>query len=74
MMAIKAKVPVVPMFVLKKPKFGRRNKVFVGEPFTLEQFYGKKLGGEELEAASKIVEEKINKLREYALNSLTKKK
>ena len=74
MMAIKAKVPVVPMFVLKKPKFGRRNKVFVGEPFTLEQFYGKKLGGEELEAASKIVEEKINELREYALNSLTKKK
>lgn len=74
MLAIKGKVPVVPMFVLKKPKFWRRNKVFVGEPFELSDFYGKKLSSEELAAASKIIEDKINNLREYALNSLTKKK
>ena len=73
MLAIKGKVPVVPMFVLKKPKFWRRNKVFVGEPFELNEFYGKRLGSEELDAASKIIEDKLNELREYALNSLTKK-
>lgn len=74
MLAIKAKVPVVPMFVLKKPKVWRRNKVFVGQPFELSDFYGKKLSAEEMEKASKIIEDKINQLREFALNSLTKKK
>ncbi|MBO5394614.1 MAG: 1-acyl-sn-glycerol-3-phosphate acyltransferase [Clostridia bacterium] len=74
MLAIKGKVPVVPMFVLKKPKLWRRNKVFVGQPFELSDFYGKKLSSEELASASKIIEDKINNLREYALNSLTKKK
>lgn len=74
MLAIKAKVPVVPMFVLKKPKFWRRNKVFVGQPFELSEFYGKKLSAEELAGASKMIENKLNELREYALNSLTKKK
>lgn len=69
MLAIKAKVPVVPMFVLKKPKVWRRNKVFVGQPFELNDFYGKKLSAEEMEKASKIIEDKINQLREFALKS-----
>ena len=73
MFAIKAKVPVVPMYIAKKPKFWRRNKVYIGEPFTLEEFYGQKLTSETLEKASEIVATKINELREYAI-SLTKKK
>lgn len=74
MFAIKGKVPIVPMFILNKPKFLRRNKVYIGEPFTLEEFYGKKLSNEELTLASEKVAEKMNELREYALNTLTKKK
>lgn len=74
MFATKAKVPVVPMFVSKKPKLFRRTKIFIGKPFELNEFYGKKLSSEELERASEIVTEKMNELREYALNSLTKKK
>ena len=72
--ATKAKVPVVPMFVLSKPKLFRRNKVFIGEPFELSDFYGKKLSNEDMAQASEIVAQKMNELRETALNSLTKKK
>ncbi|MBP3344753.1 MAG: 1-acyl-sn-glycerol-3-phosphate acyltransferase [Clostridia bacterium] len=74
MLAIKGKVPIVPMFTVKKPKVWRRNRVYIGQPFTLDEFYGKKLSSEELQKASLIVEKKLNELREYALNSLTKKK
>lgn len=74
MFAIKGKVPIVPMYIAKKPKAFRRNKVFIGKPFTLEEFYGKKLSAEELSLASEKVAEKINELREYAMKVLTKKK
>ncbi len=74
MFAVKAKVPIVPMFITKKPKIFRRNKIFIGEPFELQEFYGKKLASEELDSAGDIVAEKMNELREKALNSLTKKK
>ena len=74
MFAIKAQVPIVPMFILRKPKAFRRNKVFIGKPFEIEQFYGRKLSNEEMEQASEIVAQKMNELREIALNSLTKKK
>lgn len=74
MFATKAKVPIVPMFVQKKPRLFRRTKIFIGKPFELEEFYGKKLSSEDLDRASNIVAEKMNELREYALNSLTKKK
>lgn len=74
MFAIKAKVPIVPMFIAKKPKLWRRNKVVIGKPFTLEEFYGQKLDNDVLQKASDIVAEKMNELRETTLNSLTKKK
>lgn len=72
--ATKAKVPVVPMFIVRKPKIFRRNKVYIGKPFELDEFYGKKLSSDDMERASEIVSQKMNELREYALNSLTKKK
>lgn len=74
MFAIKAKVPIVPMFITKTPKIFRRNRIYIGEPFTLEEFYGKKLTEEELKSAGEIVTTKMQEIREYALNSLTKKK
>ena len=74
MMAIKAKVPIVPIFISRKPKAFRRTKIFIGEPFTLEEFYGKKLDSEELDKAGDIVTSKMNDVRECAIKSLTKKK
>ncbi len=74
MFAVKGKVPIVPMFISRKPKLFRKTHFFVGEPFTLEEFYGKKLDSEELEKASECVAQKMNELRDKAINSLTKKK
>ena len=74
MFAIKAKVPVVPIFILRRPKIFRRNKIFIGQPFTLDEFYGKRLDSEELDRAGEIVTAKMNEIRQQALNSLTKKK
>lgn len=74
MFATKAKVPIVPMFIQKKPKLFRKTRFYIGKPFELDEFYGKKLTSEDLENASGIVANKMNELREYALNSLTKKK
>lgn len=74
MFAIKGKVPVVPMFILNKPKAFRRNKIFIGKPFTLDEFYDKKLTAEELERATVIVADKLNELKDLSCISLTKKK
>ncbi len=74
MFAIKAKVQIIPMFIMKKPKIFRRNKIFIGKPFTLEEYYSKKLDGETLKDATKIVEQNMNDLRENSFNSLTTKK
>ena len=74
MFAIKAKVPIVPMFITKKPRFWRKTKVVIGKPFLLEEFYGKKLDNDTLTKASDQVAAKIDQLRESQLNALTKKK
>lgn len=74
MFAIKAKVPIVPMYITKKPKAFRRNRVYIGTPFTLEEYYGKKLTNEELNEAGQKVNDKLQELREYSINALTKKK
>ena len=74
MFAIKAKVPIVPMFIAQKPRFWRRNRVTIGKPFTLEEFYGKKMDNEVLNSASEVVANKLDNLRQITLNSLTKKK
>ena len=74
MFAIKAKVPIVPIFILRQPKLFRRNKIFIGKPFTLEEFYSKRLDSEELDKAGEIVLAKMEEIRQQSLNSLTKKK
>ncbi len=74
MFAVKAKVPIVPIFITRTPKMFKRNRIYVGTPFTLEDFYGKKLTEKEMNKAGEIVTAKMNELREFAMNSLTKKK
>ncbi len=74
MFAIKAKVPVVPMYIARKPKAFHKTIIAIGEPFSLEQYYGKRLDNEVLSAATAMVEEKMQALRENTINSLTKKK
>lgn len=65
MFAIKTKTPIVPVWISKKPRLFRPNKLRFGTPFTLEEFYDKKLDAAALEEAGKIV---ANKLLENKLN------
>ena len=74
MLAIKGQAPIVPMYIAKKPKAFRRNKVFFGEPFTLEDFYGLRLSADVLKQATQVIESKMKEIQIIAQNSLTKKK
>lgn len=64
MFAIKAKVPIVPMFISRTPKAFRKTYIILGEPFTLEEFYGKRLDSTVLDECAKIIADKMKALRE----------
>lgn len=74
LLSIKGQAPIIPMFIAKRPKAFRRNKIFFGQPFTLEEFYGQKLSGDVMTRATEIIEIKMKEIQDIALNSLTKKK
>lgn len=60
--AIKAKVPVVPMIYYQSPKAFRKNWLYVGEPFSLEEFYGAHTIDEN-HAATEVIKEKMDETR-----------
>lgn len=74
--AIKSKVPIVPMIYYQSPKAFRKNWLYVGEPFTLEEYYGARTIDEN-HAATQVIKEKMDETRrlcnEY-VESVTKKK
>ena len=74
MFAIKAKVPIVPIYISRKPKAFHKTVITYGKPFTLEEFYGKKLDSTLLDEAGDIKEKKMEETKENYLQSLTKKK
>lgn len=74
MFAIKAKVPIVPIYISRKPKAFHKTVITYGKPFTLEEFYGKKLDSTLLDEAGDIVAKKMEETKENYLQSLTKKK
>ncbi len=60
--AIKTHCAIVPMMYYRKPKLFRRNKLMVGEPFYLEEFYGTK-SPEERKRATDYIYYKMLQLR-----------
>ena len=60
--AIKAKVPVVPMIYYQCPKSFRKHWLYVGEPFSLEEFYGARTIDEN-HAATEVIKEKMDETR-----------
>ena len=74
MFAIKGKVPIVPIFISKKPKLFRRTKVFIGKPFELNDYFHIKMDSEELKKASDVVILKLNEVRDNSMKTLTKNK
>ena len=61
--AIKTKSPIVPMLYYSSPKLFRRNWLYVGEPFTLDEYYDSARTAEQMHAATEIVREKMDETR-----------
>lgn len=64
LIAIKTKTPIVPVWVRNKPKLFRRSVYYIGKPFELEEFYGKKLDDAALKEANTIIRAKMIELGE----------
>lgn len=75
--AIKTKVPIVPMIYHHSPTVFKKNWLYVGKPFTLEEYYGAK-SSEQMHEATEIIKEKMDETRrlcnEYVLAHSKKKK
>ncbi|MBQ3755242.1 MAG: (d)CMP kinase [Clostridia bacterium] len=74
--AIKMKKPLVVMVYYKPVKTFHKNYLYVGEPFTLEEFYGAK-SNEEYHAATEVIREHFDEARAGVnayVESLHKKK
>jgi len=68
--ALKAGVYIQPIHYIGKPGFWRRNKLVIGKPFKLTEFEGQKPTKEVIEAAGKIIGQKIIEVREEYLASI----
>ncbi len=73
--AIKARVPIVPMTIYKKPRFFRMTHLIVGEPFEFTEYYGKKLTAEDYaEATEKLRQIVLTQRKNHAEYLANKKK
>ena len=59
MFAIKAKAPIVPVWINRRPKPFRLTKIEIGEPYELNEFYDKRLDEPTLKEAGQIMNDKI---------------
>lgn len=71
--AIKTKTPIRPYYIWEKAKVFRKNYYYVGDEFTLEQFYDKPITKELLNEATAIIAEKMMEVRNNLLKILDEK-
>ena len=75
--AIKAKVPIIPMMMYKKPRFFRMTHILKGEPVELSEYYDRKLSeADYAEADNKLYNIMLDLRRRHTelLNGKKKKK
>ncbi|HOM43001.1 MAG TPA: lysophospholipid acyltransferase family protein [Bacillota bacterium] len=63
MLAIKSKVPIVPVAIISSYKFFKRTNIIIGEPIELAEFYDKKLLNDEYIKISVDIMKRINELK-----------
>lgn len=74
-MAIKAKVPLIPIVLYTKPRFFRMTHVVVGEPIELTEYYDRKMSLDDvLEADEKLRQRILDIKREHTAFLENKKK
>ncbi len=66
MLAVKSKVPVVPVAIISNYKLFRRTRVIIGEPIELSEYYERKLKNEDYMKISLDIMNKINELKRDA--------
>ena len=59
---------------MKKAKIFRRTKIIIGKPFEFEEYYGKKITEEDINAMSAIIREKMIAEQQKLSLITTKKK
>lgn len=64
--AVMGKAPIVPMMLYRRPKLFRRNYLIIGEPISLEEYYGKKLTEDDFARIDAQISEILNGLRARA--------
>lgn len=64
MLAIKGNAPIVPMMIYKREKFLRKNYIYIGEPFTLDEFRTGLLDAETIAAAGNKVAARMQQAKE----------
>lgn len=76
-MAIKCKIPIIPIVIYKKPRFFHCTHILIGEPMELNEYYGKKLSEEELGQIDEYLRQYMIDMRrkhtEYLQNKKIKK-
>lgn len=75
--AIRTKSPIIPMLYYSSPKMFKRNWLYIGDPFTLEEFYGARTP-EQMHEATEVLRAKMDETRrecnEYVANLKNRKK
>ena len=78
MIAIKGQAPLMPIIIFNKPRLFRRNYIYVGRPFELSEYYGRKLDTPTLDEAGGEVSRQMKLaqavLRDMVANKRWKKK
>lgn len=72
--AVKAKCPIVPIMIYKKARLFVRNKMIIGKPFTLEEYYSKPLDEKTVCDMETIIAQKMNEQQTALREMLSKKK
>ena len=74
MIAIKGKAPLMPVIIYNKPRLFRRNYIYVGRPFELTEYYGRKLDTPALEAAASEVSRQMKLTQAVLRDSVANKR
>lgn len=72
--AVRANCPIVPVMILKKARLFCRNKIIVGKPFELKEFYNKKNTESDIKEMEKIIYNKMIEQQNILMELTTKKK
>ena len=72
--AVKAKSPIVPIIISRKPKIFRKTHIIVGKPFELDEYYGAKINEKTVNKLESYVYEKMVELQKELFDKINKKK